>query len=151
MPTTRAQAAFDVCWEVYASIRGDLEGIATLDPTKPASDHVWRPHPGPRAGEYIADFGIACKRSLGSPDLASRLVLCNLYYLGLTPYENARHFLGLREDVWASWTEEIRERAGREVMRRGLFPIRQYFGERTRPRRKYEQSVAGRATCRENG
>ena len=134
MPTTRAQAAFDVTWEVYRSIRADLEGIPLIDPTKVPSDHLWRADRGPRAGEYVADFGIACRRSLEGPQLGSRMILCNLYILGLNPWEQTRHFLGIREDVAALWLDEIRERAGRVIMQRGLFPIRQYFGERTRAR-----------------
>jgi hypothetical protein len=127
--------AFDVCWDIYAAIRADLEGIPLIDPTKVPSDHLWRANRGPRAAEYVADFSLACQRALDGPDWASRKVLCSLYYLGLTPYENARHFLGLREDVWVKWTEEIRERVGKQLMHRGMFPVRSYFGERTRPRR----------------
>jgi len=56
--------------------------------------------------------------------------------LALTPYEQTRHFMGIREDVWVKWTEEIRDRAGKQVMMRGLFPARAYFGERSRPRRE---------------
>lgn len=127
--------AFDCCWEVYAAIRGDSEGIAIIDPTKPPAEHVWRPDAGPRASEYLADFALACVRGLEGPEQASRLVLCRLYYLGLAPYERARRFLGLREDVWVKWTEEIRERVGKQLLARGLFPIRGYFGERTRARK----------------
>ena len=130
----KPELAFDVCHDVYKAVRGDLEGIAILDPTKPPSEHVWRPDSGPRASEYVADFAICCQRGLEGPEWASRLVLCRLYYLGLAPYENARHFLGLREDVWVHWTEQIRERVGKQVIGRGLFPVRQYFGERFRPR-----------------
>lgn len=37
------------------------------------------------------------------------MVLFRLYYLGLGPYENARHFLGLSEHSWVQWTEPIRQ------------------------------------------
>ena len=131
------QTAFDCAWEVYQSIRADLDGIAILDPTKPASDHVWRPDSGPRAAEYVADFALACQRALIEARDGRRLfLLCRVYYLGLTPYEEARRLIGIREDVWIDWTETIRELAGREMMTRGLFPVRNYFGEKTRPRRK---------------
>lgn len=130
--------AFDVCWEVYQAIRGDLDGIALIDPSKVPSDHMWRPQGGPRGEEYVADFALAGRKALSRPEDASRLILFNLFYLGLTPYEHARPFLGLREDVWADKTEAIREAVGREIIRRQMFPPRAYFGERTRPRRKHE-------------
>ena len=55
------------------------------------------------------------------------MVLFRLYYLGLAPYENARHFLGLSEPSWVQWTEQIRNRYGKELLRRGMFPTRKYF------------------------
>jgi len=134
--------AFDYAWETYQAVYENSQGIPLVDPTKAASDHVWRPDGGPRAAEYIADFTICCNRALEGPEWASRKILCRLYYLALTPYEQARHFMGIREDVWVKWTEEIRDRAGKQVMMRGLFPARAYFGERTRPRRA-AQIVSG--------
>jgi hypothetical protein len=50
-----------------------------------------------------------------------------LYYLGLAPYENARHFLGLSEPSWVNWTEQIRQRCGKELLGRTMFPPRKYF------------------------
>jgi hypothetical protein len=132
--TITPSLAFDVAWEVYQAIRGDQNGMAIMDPTKVPSDGAWRPDAGPRASEYIADFSLCCVRALEGPEWASRFILCRLYYLGLAPYENARHFLGLREDIWVNWTEQIRERVGKEVLHRGLFPVRQYFGERSKRR-----------------
>jgi hypothetical protein len=38
------------------------------------------------------------------------------------PYERARNFLGLSELNWVTWTEEIRRRCGKEMLRRGMFP-----------------------------
>jgi hypothetical protein len=55
------------------------------------------------------------------------MVLFRLYYLGLAPYENARHFLGLSERGWVNWTEEVRHRCGKELLQRGMFPPRRYF------------------------
>jgi len=131
------QTAFDVCHEVYQSIRADLDGIAILDPTKPASDHTWHPDGGPRAVEFVSDFSIACQRALNEARDGRRLwLLCRVFYLGLTPYEEARRLIGIREDVFVDWSESIRELAGKEIMKRGIFPVRSYFGERSRPRRK---------------
>jgi hypothetical protein len=50
-----------------------------------------------------------------------------LYYLGLAPYDNARHFLGLSEQNWVSWSEEVRRRCGKELLSRCMFPPRKYF------------------------
>jgi hypothetical protein len=127
--TVTARLAFDCAWEVYKSIRADSEGMPLLDPTKVPSDHLWRPDPGPRAEEFIVDFELACRRSLEREDEAHRN-LCKLYYLGMLEYPIVKGFLGLKEETWVTWTEEIRESVGKEVMRRGLFPARRYFEER---------------------
>ena len=42
------------------------------------------------------------------------MVMFRMYYLGLAPYETARHFLGLSETNWVQWSEEIRRRGGAE-------------------------------------
>jgi hypothetical protein len=49
------------------------------------------------------------------------------YYLGLTLYDRARHFLGLSERSWVKWSEEVRRRCGQELLRREMFPPRKYF------------------------
>lgn len=43
------------------------------------------------------------------------MVLFRTYYLGLAPYDTARHFVGLRERSCLNWTEEIRQRCGEEL------------------------------------
>jgi hypothetical protein len=83
---------------------------------------LWRPDFRPRMNEFVADFALAGKAALDGPDLASRAVLFRLYYVGLMPYERARNFLGLSELNWVTWTEEIRRRCGKEMLRRGMFP-----------------------------
>jgi hypothetical protein len=135
----KPEAAFDVCWELYQRIQGEQESITVMDAsfaTGGVQSVGWRPVNVAEARDYALDFAIACKAALENSVPASRLVLFRLYYLGLAPYENARHFLGLSETSWEQWTWEIRKKAGAELMRRGLFPPRRYFGERSRPRRK---------------
>ena len=128
--------AFDLCWDVYQSVRADMDGIPLIDPTKVPSQHLWHPDSGPRASEFVADFALACQRALIEARDGRRLfLLCRVYYLGLTPYEEARRLIGIREDVFVDWSETIRGLAGRELMTRGLFPVRNYFAERSRPRR----------------
>jgi hypothetical protein len=131
---------FDVCHDVYQSIYADAEGIPLLDPTKIPSDHLWRSHKAPNGREYAADFAIACIRALAGPAHSSRLILCKIHYLELLPYEKARRFMGIREDVWVQWTDEIRDRCGEKLLHRGMYPPRKYFGERSGPR-KVRQKV----------
>jgi hypothetical protein len=126
---------FDVSFEVYQSIKADLEGIPLIDPTKVPSDHLWRSHRAPTGEEYAADFALACKRALKGPANAPRLLLCTLFYIELLPYDQVRNYMGIRADVWSDWSDQIRDRAGHVILASGMFPPRKYFGERTRPRR----------------
>lgn len=134
----KPEAAFDVCWELFQRIQSEQESITIMDAAFATAAHSagWRPVNVAEGKDYAADFAIACKAALENSVPSSRLVMFRLYYLGLARYENARHFLGISETSWEQWAEEIRRKAGAELMRRGLFPPRKYFGERTRPRRK---------------
>jgi hypothetical protein len=123
------QMAFDVCWEVYCTAREVIEskrGISAKN-WKDSDKFLWKPDIRPRLNEWIADFTLAGQEALDGPEWASRMVLFRLYYLGLVPYEKARHFLGLSETTWVTWTEEIRRRCGKEMLRRRMFPPRKYF------------------------
>ena len=125
----KPETAFDVCWDVYRGAKEVLEerrGISALK-FEEATKFAWRPDIRPRLNEWVADFSLAGKSALEGPDWASRMVLFRLYYLGLAPYENARHFLGLGEKTWVQWTEQIRHRCGSELLRREMFPPRRYF------------------------
>ena len=127
--SVKPELAFDVCWEVYRGAREVLEtkrGISALN-WKDTGKFLWRPDFRPRLNEWVADFALAGKSALDGPDWASRMVLFRLYYLGLAPYENARHFLGLSELSWVNWTEQIRHRCGKELLGRRMFPPRKYF------------------------
>jgi len=72
-------------------------------------------------------FCAAGKSALDGPEWASRMVLFRLYYLGLAPYENARHFLALSEHNWVNWTEQSATADGKELLGRSMFPPRKYF------------------------
>ena len=127
--SVKPERAFDVCWEVYRGAREVLEtkrGISALN-WKDTGKFLWRPNYRARLNEWVADFALVGKAVLEGPDWASRMVLFRLYYLGLAPYENARHFLGLSETNWVNWTEQIRHRCGKELLNRGMFPPRKYF------------------------
>lgn len=132
-----AKLAFDVSHEVYTAIRADLDGIAIPDPAKPPSDGVWRPNSSARGEEFVADFALAGNAALKEVGKLPLQITFKLYYLSLTPFENLRgmkDFLHIREDVIAGWLDEIREAVGKEILRRGIFPPRSYFGERSKPR-----------------
>ncbi len=127
--SVKPELAFDVCWEVYRGAREVLEakrGMSAMD-WKEATKFLWRPDFRPRLAEWVADFALAGQAALERPDCASRMVLFRLYYLGLAPYESTRHFLGLSEQSWVNWSEEVRRRCGKELLRRGMFPPRKYF------------------------
>ena len=127
----KAEFAFDVCWDVYRSAREVLEskrGLSALN-QKDMSKFLWRPDIRPRLTEWVADFTLAGQAALDGPAWASRMVLFRLYYLGLAPYDRTRHFLGLSEMSWVQWTEVIRQRCGKVLLKRGMFPPRRYFRE----------------------
>ena len=127
----KPEFAFDVCWEVYRGAKEVLEtkrGVSALD-VADAAKFVWRPDIRPHLNEYVADFALAGQSALAGAEWASRMVLFRVHYLALAPYERARHFLGLSEWTWSRWTEQIRQRCGKELIRRGLFPPRRYFKE----------------------
>jgi hypothetical protein len=128
--SVKAELAFDVCWEVYRGAREVLEtkrGVAALDWQQDAK-YLWRPDLRPKLKDWVADFALAGQAALQEPERSSRMVMFRLYYLGLAEYERARHFLGLSERSWVNWSEEIRKRCGEELLRRGMFPPRKYFG-----------------------
>lgn len=125
----KPELAFDVCWEIYRTAREVLEvkrGAGALN-LREAEKYLWRPDIRPRLTEWVADFTLAGQKALDGPEWASRMVLFRVYYLALTPYERARHFLGLSENSWVQWTEAIRQRCGKVLLRRGMFPPRRYF------------------------
>jgi hypothetical protein len=127
--STKAEMAFDVCWDVYKGAKEVLEskrGISALNPEE-VTKFTWRPDFRPRLTEWVSDFALAGKAALDDPQRASRMALFRVYYLGLAPYDKARHFLGISEHTWVNWTEDIRRRCGQEILRREMFPPRKYF------------------------
>jgi len=110
--SVKPELAFDVCWEVYRGGREVLEskrGISALN-WKDTGKFLWKPDYRSRLNEWVADFALAGRAALEPPSWASRMVLFRPYYLGLAPYETARHFIGLSERSWVNWTEQIRQR-----------------------------------------
>jgi hypothetical protein len=129
--SVKPELVFDVCWEVYRGAREVLEakrGMSAMD-WKEATKFLWRPDFRPRLSEWVADFALAGQAALEGPDCASRMVLFRLYYLGLAPYENTRHYLGLSEQSWVNWSEEVRRRVGKETAAPRHVPATKIFHE----------------------
>ena len=137
--------AFATCWEVYQRIQSEAHGIAILQSDAPSGcgSAGWRPPNTAEGKDYAADFALAGQKALEGPEHASRLILFRVYHLGLAPYDEARRSMGVGEKTWAQWSGEIEDQVGRELMRRGLFPPRNYFGERTRPRTPRKERADG--------
>ncbi len=123
----KARFAFDVCLEVYRNARVVLnEKLPTLR-AESSNKYAWKPDRKPGLAEYAADFALAGERALRKKSHASRLIMFRVYYLGDAEYQAARGHLGISSLTWADWAEEIRDRVGRELIRRGLFPPGRYF------------------------
>jgi hypothetical protein len=145
--SVKPELAFDVCWEVYRGAREVLEGkrgVAAVDWAQNAK-YTWRPDLRPKLKDWVADFALAGQAALGGTQSASRMVMFRLYYLGLVPYEQARHYLGLSERGWVNWSEEVRRKCGAELLRRGMFPPRKYFGGETERKADSRQLLANSA------
>jgi hypothetical protein len=150
-----ATFAFDVCHDVYLAAREAIDcKIPTLN-AEASGKYLWRPDRAPRLSEYVCDFALAGERALGAgscesemqgrirrgsaadgledlsslPVRASRVAMFRLFYLGGAEYQVARRHMGISELTWADWSEEIRDRVGRELTRAGMFPPSKYFRE----------------------
>jgi hypothetical protein len=129
----KAGLAFDVCLEVYRAAKDLLAQKITIVHPESSSQYIWRPDRRPRLNEFIADFAIAGERALAhrvrarDPGSASRLILFRMFYLGGGDYERVRQTISISPDTWADWSDEIRRRAGRELLKRAIFPPSRYF------------------------
>jgi len=119
--------AFDVCHDIYRAAREALEGDLHATELGQREKYLWRPDLRPRLAEYVADFALAGQKALGAPALASRLALFRVFYLGCAELHAARGHLGISELTWEQWSDDVRDRVGREILRRRLFPPRDYF------------------------
>ncbi len=127
--------AFDVCHDLYRVAREVLDGKLHSTDFVQHDKYLWRPGLRPRLAEYVADFELAGKRALASPHLASRRVLFKVYFLGRAELHAARAHLGIGELTWEQWSDDVKARVGRELLRRRMFPPRDYFRDLNEPRR----------------
>jgi hypothetical protein len=126
--------AFDVCHGVYRLAREVLDGTLHSTDFEEHDKYLWRPAIRPRLAEYAADFELAGKRALASQHLASRNVLFKVYFLGSAELHAARAHLGIGELTWEQWSDDVKARVGRELLRRRMFPPRDYFRDMNEPR-----------------
>ena len=127
----KTEFAFDVCHDLYRTAREILDGCLHATDLKSRSKYLWRPDLRPRLAEYVADFTLAGQRALVAPALASRMVLFRVFYLGNAPLHAARAHLGIGELTWEQWSDDVRARVGQELLRRKMFPPRDYFRDST--------------------
>ncbi len=123
--------AFDVCHELYRAAREVLDGDLGASDLSSHTKYLWRPDLRPRLSEYVADFALAGQKALGAPELASRMILFRVFYLGNTDLHAARAHLGISELTWEQWSEDVRNRVGLEILHRRIFPPRDYFKDAT--------------------
>lgn len=123
----KPEIAFDVCHDVYLAAREVLDGKLGTTDLNSREKYMWRPDLRPHLAEYVADFALAGQRALAEAGQASRLEMFRVFYVRGTEYNAARGRLGICERTWASWADEVRSRVGSELLRRGMFPPRDYF------------------------
>jgi hypothetical protein len=123
----KAEFAFDVCQELYLAAREVLDGVLHAGDLKSRTKYLWRPDLRPRLAEYVADFTLAGQKALDAPVLASRMVLFRVFYLDKAELHAARAHLGVSELTFEQWSDDVRARVGRELLRRKMFPPRDYF------------------------
>lgn len=131
----KPEVAFDVCHDVYLVAREALDGDLAASNLSSQDKYLWRPDLRPRLAEYVADFSLAGRRALSAPALASRATLFDVYHVGCAELQSARKHLGVGEITWSQWVDEVRVRVGGELLRRGMFPPRDYFRKMSPPRR----------------
>jgi hypothetical protein len=135
----KPEFAFDVCHGVFTAAREALDGKFGTTNLESRDKYLWRPDLRPHLAEYVADFTLAGRHALAAPIFASRLALFRVFYVGGAAYPAARAHLGVSERTWSQWADEVRARVGRELLRRGMFPPRDYFRTSAEPPRPAAQ------------
>jgi hypothetical protein len=131
----RPEFVFDVCHDVYLLAREALSGKLGTTDLSSRDKYLWRPDLRPHLAEYVADFALAGRNALKAPAFASRLAMFDVFHVAAAECGDARRHLGIGEITWNQWLEDVRLRVGRELLRRGMFPPRDYFRKVVRPPR----------------
>ena len=131
----KPEVAFDVCHDVYMAAREALGGDLACSDLVSHDKYLWRPDIRPRLAEYSVDFTLAGRRALAAPGLASRAALFETYYVGGADARAAREHLGVGQITWSQWVDDVRARVGEELVRRKMFPPRDYFRTMSEPSR----------------
>jgi hypothetical protein len=123
----KAREIFDVCLTRYRSLRKGIgRKMPAIDLERPSSGYVWRPE-AVRASEYVADFESAGARALRRRDWKGRRKLFVIYFLRAVEYKRAIVLVGVSENTFLYWINQVKNAVGRECARVGLFPPQRYF------------------------
>jgi hypothetical protein len=76
---------------------------------------------------------LAGQAVLGGPEHASRMVMFRMFYLGLSPHDTARHFLGIGEMSWVKWSEDAAAASDRNCCAAKCFRRANISGTRISP------------------
>jgi len=118
---------FDVCLTRYRSLgKGIGRKMPAIDLERPSSGYVWRPETA-RASEYVADFESAGARALRRREWKGRRKLFVIYFLRAVEYKRAMVLVGVSENTFLYWINQVKNAVGRECARVGLFPPQRYF------------------------
>jgi len=138
---------FDVCLTRYRSLRKGIgRKMPAIDLERPSSGYLWRPETV-RASEYVADFESAGARALRRREWKGRRKLFVIYFLRAVEYKRAMVLVGVSENTFLYWINQVKNAVGRECARVGLFPPQRYF--RVRGMSAESQGGPKGAPCKE--
>ena len=120
--------------------------MPAVDLERPSSGYVWRPETV-RASEYVADFESAGARALRRREWKGRRKLFVIYFLRAVEYKRAMVLVGVSENTFLYWINQVKNAVGRECARVGLFPPQRYF--RVRGMSAESQGGPKGAPCKE--
>jgi hypothetical protein len=122
---------FDVCYDTYRQAWAEVYekcGMKAMDASA-FKRTTWRPDNRPRAVDFLADFAMAGREALAREAKDSRKVFFEMYHLGGASWRACCRNAGINELTGADRLDEIRVIVGKELLARGIYPVRKYFLE----------------------
>jgi hypothetical protein len=124
-----AERAFVECWAAYRSSVSSLGYIRTVTPFDRETRPLYSRRGQVRAIDFIIDFEcIGCK-SVTRPDWGGRRQLFESYVLRCEPYSAVKMTLGITRGTMNRWLGQIRRIVGKEIVKRGLWPVDLYYDQ----------------------